>query len=156
MTYQVQFLRRVRLDGFLEIAMKKTKLTEGKRGKLTFSGLIPKNKDAIEKRLPIPKFIYSSLVISLIGIFFVILVQNNLPPEVPLFYGLPEGENQLTTFFGLVTPAVISFLVTVINVSIAFFLENKFLQKTLILSSFAISILSIITIVKITLLVGSF
>ncbi len=124
--------------------------------KLTFSSLISKNKDSKQKNLPIPKFIYSSLIISGLGILFVIVVQSNLPPEVPLFYGLPVGENQLTTSLGLVTPAVISFLITAINVGVAFFLENKFLQKTLILSSFAISILSIITIVKISFLVGSF
>ncbi|OGM20745.1 hypothetical protein A2714_03630 [Candidatus Woesebacteria bacterium RIFCSPHIGHO2_01_FULL_38_9] len=136
--------------------MKKTKSTENKKVRLAFSSLIPKNKVVEGKNLPIPKFIYSSLVVSGLGIFFVILMQNNLPPELPLFYGLPEGEDQLTTSLGLVTPAIISFIITLINTGLVFFLQNKFLQKTLILSSFAISILSVITIVKIALLVGSF
>ena len=101
-----------------------------------------KNKESSAK-IPLKNFILFSIMLSVLGIFFIFLLQANLPPEVPLFYGLPEGEEQLTSSARLVIPLTL-------------FLRNSFLQKTLVLVSFAISILSFLTTLRIVLLVGSF
>ncbi|KKR28820.1 hypothetical protein A2715_03690 [Candidatus Woesebacteria bacterium RIFCSPHIGHO2_01_FULL_39_32] len=118
-------------------------------------------KSALQKKLsiervPLKNFVYLSFIISIVGILLIFLLQSKLPPEVPLFYGLPEGEEQLTTSLGLTLPLVGSLIITILNTITVFFLQNSFLQKTLVLVSFAVSFLSFVTIVKITLLVGSF
>jgi|SRR3989344_9029445 len=114
-----------------------------------------KNKESSAK-IPLKNFILFSIMLSVLGIFFIFLLQANLPPEVPLFYGLPEGEEQLTSSARLVIPLTLSIFITIINFIIILFLRNSFLQKTLVLVSFAISILSFLTTLRIVLLVGSF
>lgn len=118
-------------------------------------------KSALQKKLsiervPLKNFVYASFIISIVGILLIFLLQSILPPEVPLFYGLPEGEEQLTTSLGLTLPLVGSLIITILNTITVFFLQNSFLQKTLVMGAFAISFLSFVTIIKITLLVGSF
>jgi len=93
---------------------------------------------------------------SILTILAVLLSQKSLPPQIPLFYGLPEGEEQLTTSFGLIIPGVVSLIVAGINTLISLLLDNQFLQKSLILTSLAISAFSLVTTLKIILLVGSF
>lgn len=113
-------------------------------------------KAVLTEKLPLKNFLYTSFVICMVGIVLVYLSQRNLPPEVPLFYGLPEGDEQLTTSQGLVIPYLAALAIILINTVVVYFTRNSFLQKTLVLTSFAISILSFITTIKITLLIGNF
>lgn len=106
--------------------------------------------------LPLKRYIYFSTGLSLFLIIVVFVAQNSLPPEVPLFYGLAEGSDQLTTSTGLMLPGIFSLTVLIINILITYLVENKFLQKTLILTGVAISVFSSVTVVKIIFLVGSF
>lgn len=106
--------------------------------------------------IPLKRFLYASFGIALFNIVLVIALQRFIPPEVPLFYGEAVGENQLTTNLGLIIPGIVAVVVTLINLTLSFLLENAFLQKVLILSAFAVSLLCLITSVKIILLVGSF
>jgi hypothetical protein len=107
-------------------------------------------------KLPAKKFIYGTFGISLFNIVLVLSLQNFIPPQVPLFYGEAVGENQITTQIGLIIPGLLAFSITIINLILALILESDFLQKVLIFSAFAVSLLSLITTVKIILLVGSF
>jgi len=113
----------------------------------------------VEKKLekiPLIKFIYVSVVLVILNLLFVVLIQSNLPPEVPLHYGLAQGHEQLAESMQLTIPAVVSLLVIIANVFLASFIKKKFLQQALVLTAFAVTVFSIITTIKIIFLVGSF
>lgn len=120
------------------------------------------NKNVVKKNIfsvidvPLKKVLYLSFTLSILNLVTVLAIQNNLPPEVPLYYGLPEGPEQLSSSLGLTIPSIVSIIVIFLNTTLALLLKNKFLQQTLILTSFAISIFSSITVTKIILLVGNF
>jgi hypothetical protein len=93
---------------------------------------------------------------SLLTVAVVLVMGRLLPPEVPLFYGKPVGEGQLTSTLGLSIGPAVSLLVLGINIVISFLLSNTFTRKVLIISAFVVSLLIAITVVKIVFLVGFF
>lgn len=104
-------------------------------------------------------YINTSLVflftnISLIIFIFVII--QKLPPEMPLFYGLPRGEEQLGAALSLIIPLLLSSVFVVINSILAYFITSLFLKKVLVVGSYFTAILSIITVVRIISLVVNF
>ena len=101
-------------------------------------------------------FIYVSIIICMFSIVFVLAIQKKLPPEIPLFYGLAEGQEQLAGSLWLILPSLTSLGIILINSLISVFWKNEFLQETLTLTSLAAAILSVITTLKIALLIGSF
>lgn len=115
-----------------------------------------KSDNRLSKRTPLIKYAYLALLVSAINIGLVLISQRSLPPEVPLYYGLTKGEKQLTSSTGLIVPGLISLTIGLLNVSITLLLENDFLQKELLVSSFLVSIILFIASLKIILLVGSF
>jgi len=114
----------------------------------------------IDKSRPFPtslkRVILISVFLNIASILFVITAQRKLPPELPLFYGLAEGEEQLAKAFLLTLPALVSLGMTCLNSVISFFWENEFLREVLILTSLGITILSTIATIKIAFLIGSF
>ena len=108
------------------------------------------------KHIPFPQIILPILVIHLIGLVAYLLVQGNLPPVVPLLYGLPYGEEQLVPKIFLLTPLIVGVIILVLNTLIIKFTKDNFSQKALLYLIIATSLLSIVTVVKIVLLVGSF
>lgn len=122
-----------------------------KRGKKTF--FLPRVDTT---SLAFVKLLYLTLIVNIINLAYVLVVQRNLQPEVPLFYGLPEGQDQLTNSLGLSMPALVSFSISFVNFFIALYTKKKFFQQALLLTSFLISFFSLVTVVKITLLIGSF
>lgn len=108
------------------------------------------------KNLPFLPYIYISLGTSILVVLVVLLVQRFLPPQVPLFYGAPASEKQLTSSLGLIIPSLASIIISVFNVSLTFLAKDIFIKKTLVLTTFLISIFAAITTVKIIFLVGSF
>lgn len=108
------------------------------------------------KQIPLIKFVYASVVLVILNLLFVVLVQSNLPPEVPLHYGLAQGHEQLAESGQLVIPTVISLLIIIANVFLASLIKKKFLQQALVLATFAVTMFSTITTIKIVFLVGSF
>jgi len=117
--------------------------------------IIKKSKFSI-KSIPLVRFLYAAFILGLLNIITTLLLQNFLPPEVPLYYGLAKSQEQLTTSFGLITPGVITLGVAMLNTSLAYVLGNNFLQKILVLSAFSVSIISFIATIEIIFLVGSF
>lgn len=95
------------------------------------------------------------LIINISIIIFIILIQNNLPPQVPLFYGKPYGAEQLTTSISLVFPPLLSIVVSIINSIVIFLIEDDFLQKILLVSMYTLTLLSAITVIKIIFLIGN-
>jgi hypothetical protein len=117
---------------------------------------LPKNKVVDITKLPFLNLIYLSILINVGVIIAVLFLGNFIPPKVPLFYGLPEGENQLGTGYQLIIPSMVSLLVILINISLASLLANDFLKRSLIIVSLIISLLSLITTLEIVFLVGNF
>jgi hypothetical protein len=107
-------------------------------------------------KFPLKKVFVSSLIINFLTALSVLIIQSHLPPQIPLFYGLAEGEEQLIFPLGLIIPALFALVVSIVNAALTLIIKNDFLQKTLILAGFAVTIFSTITTVKIILLVGSF
>ena len=94
-----------------------------------------------------------SLLVNLVAISIIFFLKNRLPPELPLFYGLPEGKDQLTQTLGLAIAPGVSFLITGTNLFLYYLIKNDFLKKTLIISSLVVSFFTTVTLVKIIFLV---
>lgn len=106
--------------------------------------------------LPYKEIIGLCLVINIIVAILVIALKSFLPPVVPLFYGLPVGEEQLVPRFFLTIPSFSAILLIIINTIIAKFSSGSFIQKVLIGLTMAITLLASITTLKIFFLVASF
>ncbi|MEJ2348003.1 MAG: hypothetical protein P8Y17_02260 [Patescibacteria group bacterium] len=117
---------------------------------------IAKNKDVIVEKIPFKDFVGTIILINILIIALVVLVQIFLPPQIPLFYGLPEGEAQLAPSLSLIIPSLVSLVIMITNITISYFLKDEILKKFLITTAIGVSIFSIVTTIKIVLLVGSF
>lgn len=104
-------------------------------------------------QIPYKNYVVAAAVVSVATILIVILVSGILPPQIPLFYGLPESEEQLAPTLGLIIPGVIALAICGINVALAMLLEDEFLKKTLIASSFVASFFAAVTTLKIIWLI---
>lgn len=108
----------------------------------------PKIKDPILKWTLIPGLLLpsASLILSL---FF----WHSLPPEIPLFYSRPWGQEQLASPFLLIIPFALgaSFLI----ISFIFFksVEDIFLKKILMVGGSIAATLIAITILRIIFLI---
>lgn len=96
------------------------------------------------------------VVINLLVIGFVLFTQNSLPPVVPLYYGLPIGDEMLANKTTLPVPALASIIIISINILIIKAIKDVFLQKVLTSIIVLITLLSTITIFKIAFLIGNF
>jgi len=97
-----------------------------------------------------------SLFINLLTIILVLLLRKQLPPLVPLFYGLPVSEEQLTPSLGLAIPPVISTLLIAVNYYIVTITKDKFLEKIISGLIIIITTFSLITVLKTIFLIGIF
>jgi len=107
------------------------------------------------ERLPLKYLFVTSFGLNALFIAFGLLSTFLLPPEIPLFYGLPKTNEQLATSIFIILPSSISLLMTFINSIISINVESQYLKKTLAFTSIAITILNIIATYKIIFLVGS-
>lgn len=108
-------------------------------------------------RIPYKKLVIASVIINAINIGGVLLLSKYIPPQIPLFYGLAEGEGQLNSTLGLIIPGLISSTITIFNTTLCLVIrKEEFLQKALVVAAFTTSLLSIITVIQIIFLVGSF
>lgn len=107
------------------------------------------------EKLPLKKMYIVSTIASLILVVIGLLTQIILPPQIPLFYGLPQNDSQLAPSILIVLPAIISILITAINAFIATRTHDNFLKKTLAFCSISICLLVAITTLKIIFLISS-
>lgn len=125
--------------------------------KKKFKGrFLSKNKIVNISKLPHLQLIYYSIVTNVIVILGVLLLKKYIPPEIPLYYGLPEGNNQIATAEELIIPSMAALVIILINISIASVIQNEYLKRALIIVSLVITLLSLITTLEIVFLVGSF
>jgi hypothetical protein len=115
-----------------------------------------KNKDALIENVPFKDALIAATSINVLIILIVLLLQKFFPPQVPLLYGLPEGEAQLVSSLSLTIPSLVSLLVIAINIFISYLLKEEFFKKVLIITAIGLTIFSTTTTIKIILLVISF
>lgn len=96
-----------------------------------------------------------SFFVAVLTVTIVLALQGSLPPQVPLFYGAPEGEAQLVPSWELIIPGVFSIVVVFINSMLSTFTKDRFTQQVLVISSLIVTLFSAITTLKIILLVGN-
>lgn len=107
--------------------------------------------------LPFKNYILISIGVNIVVIIAILIFKKSmLPPEVPLFYGLPEGQEQLANSYALIFPSIVSIFITLLNSTIASFIRDGFLKKSLIVSGIFSVLFPLATILKIIFLVGSF
>lgn len=110
-----------------------------------------------ETEIPFKNIILAALLTNILAIGLVFLMRKNyLPPEVPLFYGLPEGEAQLAPSINLIFPSILSLVVISLNILLISVIKDGFLKNTLSIVSLIVTFFSLITTIKIVFLVGGF
>lgn len=98
---------------------------------------------------------YLSLIFSVIGLVCIGIFWNKLPAQVPIWYSKPWGVERLASSALLFLLPGSCIIFTVINMILASYLTIEYLVFSQILSigSLVISLLSMITLLKIILLV---
>ncbi len=104
-------------------------------------------------QIPYRNYVFASIAFGVVTIILVVVASNWLPPLVPLFYGLPESEEQLVPTLGLSIPAIVSLVICGVNIAIAMFQEDEFLKKTLVASSLVATLFAVVTTLKIIWLI---
>lgn len=93
------------------------------------------------------------VILSLFLTAFILLGSRSLPSRLPLFYSLPWGEDQLATHQELLIIPASIIVVTLVNSIISWQLHSSqsFFKKMLIFSPLLVSLLLIVSLVKIVL-----
>lgn len=96
----------------------------------------------------------SVLVFAGILILFIILFIikfRDLPPQLPLFYSLPRGNDQLASPILLAILPICSLIIEIINliISLSIFAKEKLLARILMITGSFTSLLLFITFIKI-------
>ena len=94
-------------------------------------------------------FIFSIIIIAL-SVFYIAFYYNSLPPLIPLFNQLPWGPQRLSKTIGIFIPPLIALLIFLINLIIAsrFYAKTPLLARILAITSFLISILTFLFIIR--------
>lgn len=93
--------------------------------------------------------------INVFVITVLLLISNKFPPQIPIFYGKPSGEEQLGAWILILVPPSMAVFINIANEWLKFVLSNKFLSKILNGISIIVTALSTITAVQITLLIAN-
>jgi len=113
-------------------------------------------KEEVLPDIPFRDYLSYAIGANIIVIILVLSLRGILPPQIPLFYGLPESTSQLASNWYLPIPSLLSLLIIGVNILLAKNIENDFVKKILISTSIAATFFSLITTVKIIFLVGNF
>jgi len=107
------------------------------------------------KKVPFSKQVICCLLINLVMILLATLSIFVLPPEIPLLYGLPEGNDQLVKSWAITIPNLIAFILMFINTIFAINTKDEYIKKIIILAGFTATFFATITVIKIVFLVGN-
>lgn len=94
-------------------------------------------------------FIFCMVIIAL-SIIYITFYYNALPPLIPLFNQLPWGEQRLSKTIGIFIPPLIALLIFLVNLIIAskFYAKSPLIARMLAITSFLISILTFLFIIR--------
>ncbi|MBI2611774.1 hypothetical protein HYW54_03460 [Candidatus Gottesmanbacteria bacterium] len=92
--------------------------------------------------------VIEGLFILLLGLFW-----SDLPPQLPLFYSLPRGTEQLVNTFVFTIIPILSLILMILNLIAGILLFHKYilLSRIIILSGTIVSFILFITFIKIIL-----
>jgi len=105
-------------------------------------------------KVPFANFLIIAGAINITLIIITLALNKLLPPQIPLFYGLAEGEGQLAPWYLLSIPSLISLAILVVNSLLSTTISNDFLKRVMIISAISVTFFSLITTLKIFFLVG--
>lgn len=105
--------------------------------------------------LVMENYLVATLALCIFTLAISLIAQKFLPPYIPLFYGLPEGEEQLAPSLALLLPGAFASLLLAINVGLSAYIKNDFIKKSLVLTSLVVSVFAAVATLKIIFLVGS-
>ena len=106
--------------------------------------------------LPFRPYFTGALIVNVLMVMLGVAVQRFLPPEIPLFYGVAEGESQLSRSIFLFLPNAFALIILIANIFIAYLATEEFFKKILIVAGIIATFFATITTVKIFFLIGSF
>ena len=96
-----------------------------------------------------------TLVVIIASLFFLFFSWSKLPPEVPLFYSLPWGKEQLVLPYFLWFLPLSSHLFLLLNSFLSsYFAEDKFLVRVLMMSAGLYALLTSLTLWRIITLIA--
>jgi hypothetical protein len=113
-------------------------------------------QNVFTQKTPFRDFVTIAIFVNVILIAASLALHTFLPPEIPLFYGMPEGSEQLASSWLLAFPSLVALFIILVNLLIASFVEDEFIKKVIILTGIATTFFSATTTVQIMFLVGSF
>lgn len=105
--------------------------------------------------LPFRPYLVGSFIVNILMVVLALGLQSFLPPQIPLFYGVAEGEGQLARAIFLFIPNAFALIIIVANIFIATLIEEEFVKKILITSGIIATFFATITTLKIFFLVES-
>ncbi len=97
----------------------------------------------------------AGLLINFFVIVLTFLGQKYLPPQIPLFYGMAEGEEQLAGSIWLFLPNSLALIFLLVDGFVSSLIDENFTKKILIVAGIIATFFATITTVKIFFLVGS-
>lgn len=130
--------------------------TSKRAKKLLWKGKATVKTQFTLEKIHFKKAVAAFFLLNLATMLLVVLLKTKLPPQIPLYYGLARGEEQLAETLYLTLPSFVSLAILVLNLVVSFALDDEYLSKTLTISGLAAILLATITTVKIIFLVGSF
>lgn len=101
------------------------------------------------------KIVIACTITNLIVILIGLLAKFVLPPQIPIFFGFPQTEEQLASSLFIVIPPIISLFFITLNSIFTIKMESSYIKKSLAFASLAVTLLSTIAVIKIIFLVGS-
>lgn len=108
------------------------------------------------EKLPLRKLIIFSIILNAAMILIGLFSNFILPPEIPVYFGLPQTSEQLAPRILIILPFILGLIISLTNCLIAIKISNNYLKKALGFATFSISILAFIASIKIIFLVGLF
>lgn len=108
------------------------------------------------EKLPLKNLFVISIILNLLFIFIGLVSTLILPPQIPLFYGLPKNSSQLANSLSIIIPSSAAMIMIIINAIVSINLDSQYLKRVMAFASLSVTILSIIATYKIIFLVGSF
>jgi|GEM_PF-1279797 len=130
------------------------RLDLSKKSKEKLEEITKQGWTSLASDLPFFWLVKSVFVLNILTISIIFLAKRFLPLEIPLFYGLAEGEEQLASSLFLALPSAISLIIILINCIIAKAISDDFTKKALIAALAPTTFFSIVTTIKIFTLVA--
>lgn len=101
------------------------------------------------------KTIGTIILIQAVAGILILLRKEHISPVVPLYFGQPSGDAQVAPQIALLIPTGISFAATILGIIISSIYNDEFLNKIILGTIIALTILSTITTFNIIALVGT-